>query len=92
MNFAKMIYETRNMTDFPEYLVSNAKQIIEESVEINFTPRQKMGEHIFGDMIITKYSGAKINFVDELVKTGNVKIIDEYIPKGKQLKYFIYKF
>lgn len=79
-----MKFNTEDISDFPEYLVSKAKQLIEESDDISFTPRQKMGEHIFGDIKIRKFNGEYIELVSELVKTGNVKKVDDFIPKGKK--------
>lgn len=82
LDFATMQYNTHDIGDFPEYLVSKAKQLIDESDEIAFTPRQKMGEQIFGDIKIRKFNGDQIELVNELAKTGNVKKVDAFIPKG----------
>lgn len=82
-----MDYEKNEIPDFPEYSVTNAIKLIEESAEIYFFPRQKMGEHIFGDIHITKYSGHEVDFASELANTDNAKIIDKFIQTGKQLNY-----
>lgn len=82
LDFAKMTYDVMDISDFPEFLITKAKQLIDESDEILFAPRQKMGEHIFGDIKITKFNGDQIDLVHELSKTGSIKKIDAYIPKG----------
>lgn len=77
-----MTYETHGINDFPEYLVTNAKQLVDEAAEIFFTPRQTDGHQVFGDICITKYCGNKIDLLHELMKSDSVKIADDIIPTG----------
>lgn len=83
LNFATMTYDTHCINDFPEYLVNNAKQMIEEAAEIYFTPCQKIGKHIFGDVSITTYSGKKKDLLHMLTKTDSVQAGEAFIAKGK---------
>lgn len=82
LNYATMTYETHGVTDFPEYLVTNAKQLVDEAAEIYFTPRQTVGHQVFGDIHITKYCGTKIDLLHELMKSDSIKIADSIVPKG----------
>lgn len=74
--------ESTNINDFEGYLVEIAKQLIDESAEIFFEPCQKMGEHIFGDIQITKHTSSKVNLLKELSKREGVAIIEQHIPPG----------
>lgn len=82
LNYASLKHETHDVDDFPEYLVANAKQTIDEAAEIFFVPRQTIGHQIFGDIAITKFCGTKIDLLSELVTTDSVKVCDRIIPKG----------
>ena len=82
LNYASLKHETHGVDDFPEYLVANAKQVIDEAAEIYFTPRQTIGHQIFGDVAITKYCGTKTDLLSELATTDSVKVCDRAIPKG----------
>lgn len=81
LNFVTMKFDTFDIVEFPEYVVTNAKQLIEEAAEIFFMPRQKIGEHIFGDIRITQHTGHKIDLLHKLAKTDNVKESEFPIPK-----------
>ncbi|XP_055319176.1 uncharacterized protein LOC129576961 [Sitodiplosis mosellana] len=82
LNYASLQNETYGVDDFPEYLVVNAKQVIDEAAEIYFTPRQTIGQQIFGDIYIIKYCGTKVDFLHELAKTDSVRIGDRVIANG----------
>ncbi|XP_031626476.1 uncharacterized protein LOC116342844 [Contarinia nasturtii] len=91
LNFATMAYESFGISDFPEYLITKAKQLIEEAAEIFFMPSERIGDHVFGDLRITKYCGKKIDLLYELAKTENIKIGTFPIPRDIGEKFTIKK-
>lgn len=78
-----MKHETSTIDDFPEFVVNTARQYLEEADQIFFTPRQKIDNHIFGDIQITKYNGDKVVLLRELMKREGVKMDDNDIPLGE---------
>lgn len=77
-----MSHETRNLDDFSEYLVTNAKRLLEESEEVYFIPRQKYGDHIFGDIEVIAYAGTKMNFLKQLLTAEGAREDANVIPDG----------
>lgn len=76
--------ESFGISDFPEYLIAKAKQLIDEAAEICFLPYERIGSHIFGDLRITKHTGKKTDLLRELAReTENVQIGQFNIPRGK---------
>lgn len=82
MNYAQRTDDVWNVSNFSEFSLTIAQRIIDEAAEIYFTPRQKMGKHIFGDIRITEFKGHKTDLLHELVKSGDAKVDKDYIPTG----------
>lgn len=78
-----MKHETQTADEFSEFVITSARQLIEEAAEIYFIPRQRMGDHIFGDIKLTFYKGITLDLMTEMALREGVKSDDFFIPKGK---------
>lgn len=87
MNFIQRTEEVCQINDFSQFSLTISQQMIDESAEINFIPREKLGDQIFGDIRFTEYKGVKLDFLNELVKTGEAKMIDSYIAPGNFIRF-----
>lgn len=81
--FVEGTEDAYKLKDFTPVSLGAAQHLIDEAAEIKFIPRQIMHEHIFGEVRFTEHKGVKVDLLNELTKGGEVKVIDDYIPRGK---------